>query len=425
MKEDLLHYLWKYKKYPLNGLQSTCGKSIQVKSSGLHNQLSGPDFFNAQIELDGQLWAGNVEIHIKSSDWFAHNHQLDASYDNVILHVVWKDDVSVYRKDGTQIPTLSLQEYISVALLETYKQLFNTKNYKFINCENEFKQVDTFIRENWLDRLFIERLQGKSGVIKELLKFTDNDWEYVLFLMLLKNFGSKINADAFLAIGKSIRYSIVRKLFGKPLVMESLLMGQAGLLEQEPGLDSYYNRLYREYQYLKSKYRLVQPLTKPKFFKLRPLNFPTIRLAQFSKIYATNNSLFQNLIDSQDVNASDLVDLGTNEYWNTHYTFEKESNSKIKHITDSFVQLIMINTVIPLKFSYQQYTGQTNNDALFQLMGTFKNEQNSIIERYRDIGGQITNAKSSQAYLQLYNAYCKTGKCLDCAIGAQLMNIKV
>ncbi|WP_405383458.1 DUF2851 family protein [Maribacter sp. LLG6340-A2] len=425
MKEDLLHYIWKYKKYPINSLQSTCGKSIQVKSSGLHNLLSGPDFFNAQIEVDGQLWAGNVEIHVKSSDWFAHNHQSDASYDNVILHVVWTDDITIHRKDGTQIPTLSLQQYISVQLLETYRELFNTKNYKFINCENDFKEVDDFVKNNWLDRLFVERLRSKSDDIKELLNFANHDWEYVLFLMLLKNFGSKINADAFLAIGKSINFSIVRKLHGQPLVLESLLMGQAGFLDKETGLDKYYAELRKEYQYLKAKYGLVQPLIRPNFFKLRPLNFPTIRLAQFSKIYATNNTLFHNLIKQEDGDASTLMNLGTHEYWHTHYTFDKESSKKIKNVTNSFIRLVTINTVVPLKFYYQKYTGKENHENLFNIMGSLKKETNSIIEGYREIGGHINNAKTSQAYLQLYNQYCKTHKCLDCSIGAHLMNIKV
>jgi len=231
MKEDLLHFIWKYKKYPLNGLITTTGEPVRVVSTGTHNHLSGPDFFNAQIELSGQLWAGNVEIHLKSSDWYAHNHQEDNNYDNVILHVVWEDDISIFRKDGSEIPTFSLKQYISLHVLENYQKLFNAKNYHFVNCESDISEVDEFIRNNWLDRLFIERLEQKSIFINELLKHTNNDWEQVLFLMLLKTFGSKINGEVFIEIGKSIDFSIIRKLHKKtssnrkPIIRSSQLVG--------------------------------------------------------------------------------------------------------------------------------------------------------------------------------------------------------
>lgn len=414
-----------YRKYPINKLETNSGESIIVESTGVHNHLSGPDFFNAKVELNGQLWAGNIEIHVKSSDWYAHNHQEDSKYDNVVLHVVWDDDVSVFRKDGTQIPTLSLKQYISLELLETYQSLFDLRNYKFINCEKEFIDVDDFLRNNWLDRLFVERLEEKSVFINQLLESTNNDWEQVLFLMLLKTFGSKINKDVFIELGKTIDFSIIRKLHQKPLELESLLLGQARLLDDDQVIDSYYQLLKKEYSYLKHKYQLNQPYKTPEFFRLRPSNFPTIRLAQLSAIYSTNNNLFHLIIEKDESNISKIFNLGTSEFWETHYNFGKTSKKSVKKISNSFLDLLMINTIIPLKFCYQRYQGKENNESLFKMMMSIKKEDNSIVDNFRKLHVSIKDAKESQSYIQLYNKYCVKDKCLDCAVGASLMNIKV
>jgi len=425
MKEDLLHFIWKYKKYPLKELVTTSGEVVHVVSAGLHNHLSGPDFFNAQIELNGQLWAGNVEIHIKSSDWYAHNHQEDDNYNNVILHVVWEDDVAVFRKDGTEIPTLSLKEIIPLKLLHTYQELFNSKNYKFINCENEFNNVDEFLKNNWLDRLFVERLEQKSVFINQLLKETNNDWEQVLFLMLLKTFGSKINRESFIEIGKSIDFSIIRKLYGKPIQMESLFFGQANLLDVKNSNDTYLAELKKEYKFLKHKFGLSPVFKSPEFFRLRPSNFPTIRLAQLSALYSENNNLFHLLIESAQPDFSEILNIGTSEYWETHFNFGKVSKKSKKRISTSFLNLLLINTIIPLKFAFSRYKGGLDDERFLKMMSEIKKEENSIITNFGKLGERLENAKDSQAYLQLYTNYCVKDKCLDCAVGASLMNIKV
>ena len=414
-----------YRKYPINILETTSGERVMVESTGVHNHLSGPDFFNAKVELNGQLWAGNVEIHIKSSDWYVHNHQEDRNYDNVILHVVWDDDVSVFRKDGTQIPTLSLKQYISLELLETYQLLFDSRNYKFINCEKEFNEVDDFLRNNWLDRLFVERLEEKSVFINKLLESSNNDWEQVLFLMLLKTFGSKINGETFVELGKTIDFSLIRKLHQKPLELESLFLGQARLLDDEQEVDVHYKSLKKEYDFLKHKYQLNQPFKTPEFFRLRPSNFPTIRLAQLSTIYATSNNLFHLIIEQDQPNISKVFNLGTNDYWETHFNFGKTSKKSIKKISNSFLDLLMINTIIPLKFCYQRYQGNVNNESLLKMMMSIKKEENSIVANFRKLDVSIKDAKESQSYIQLYNEYCVKDKCLECAIGASLINIKV
>ena len=425
MKEDLLHFIWKFKKYPINGLVTTSGEVINVVSTGIHNHLSGPDFFNAQLELNQQLWAGNVEIHIKSSDWYAHNHQEDSNYDNVILHVVWEDDLSVFRKDGSQIPTLALKEYIPLKILDTYQNLFDARNYKFINCENEFIKVDEFIKDNWMDRLFVERLEQKTVIINKLLEETNNNWEHVLFLMLLKTFGSKINGETFMEIGKSIDFSIIRKLYNKTLEMESLLFGQANLLNGADEGDKYFNDLKKEYAYLKHKYNLNSVFKSPEFFRLRPSNFPTIRIAQLSAIYVKNNNLFHLLIEKDEPNVSGVLNAEISEYWEDHFNFDKTSKKSKKRVTDSFLDLLMINTIIPLKFAFQRYKGSVDNDALLKLMTDIKKEENNLISKFGKLGVTVKSAKDSQTYLQLYNNYCSKDKCLDCAIGASLMNIKV
>jgi len=425
MKEDLLHFIWKFKKYPINGLVTTSGEAINVVSTGIHNHLSGPDFFNAQLELNQQLWAGNVEIHIKSSDWYAHNHQEDSNYDNVLLHVVWEDDLSVFRKDGSQIPTLALKEYIPLKILDTYQNLFDARNYKFINCENEFIRVDEFIKDNWMDRLFVERLEQKTAIINKLLEETNNNWEHVLFLMLLKTFGSKINGETFMEIGKSIDFSIIRKLYNKPLEMESLLFGQANLLNGADEGDKYFNDLKKEYEYLKHKYNLNSVFKSPEFFRLRPSNFPTIRIAQLSAIYVKNNNLFHLLIEKDEPNVSGVLNAEISEYWEDHFNFGKTSKKSKKRVTISFLDLLMINTIIPLKFAFQRYKGSVDNDALLKIMSDIKKEENNLISKFGKLGVMVKSAKDSQTYLQLYNNYCSKDKCLDCAIGASLMNIKV
>ena len=199
MQEDFLHYIWKHKKFEISNLKTTNNEMVSIISVGTHNQNTGPDFFNAQINIAEQLWAGNVEIHVKSSDWFLHNHETDSNYDNVILHVVWEHDTDVFRKDNSNIPTLEIKQYVSKEALNNYEKLFS-KSQKWINCEQDFSSVDDFIVNNWLERLYFERLERKSEIIKQLLSDSKNDWEAVLFKMLTKNFGLKVNGDSFLQL---------------------------------------------------------------------------------------------------------------------------------------------------------------------------------------------------------------------------------
>src|SRR5690606_15465704 len=249
MHEDFLHYLWKYKKIDVSNIETTDRQIIQVQSVGQHNFNAGPDFFNAQLKINDQLWAGNVEVHIKSSDWFLHNHELDRAYDNVILHVVWEHDTDIFRKNNSKIPTLELKTYVSKLALINYEKLFS-KSGKWINCEHDFSSVNNFEMSNWLERLYFERLERKAQAINTLLLASKNDWESVLFKMLVKNFGLKVNGDSFLSVANSVDFSIIRKTLPNNTTLEAILFGQAGLLEQ-PIEEPYYIELLKEYKFLK------------------------------------------------------------------------------------------------------------------------------------------------------------------------------
>ncbi|MFD2585454.1 DUF2851 family protein [Croceitalea marina] len=424
MREDLLHFIWKTKKLPLGRLETSKKEPLIIHGSGLHNQNAGPDFFNAQIEINGQLWAGNVEIHLKASDWYAHNHETDPNYDNVILHVVWEHDVAVFRKDNSEIATLELKNYISPSLLEAYMALMDNPKRKFINCEKDFKSVNQFQIENWLERLYIERLESKSALVFTLLKQSNNDWEQVLFSMLLKNFGTTLNGNAFLSISEVLDFSVVRKLQNSSIALESLFFGMANLLEDQEVTDEYYQNHQKEFNFLRTKFQLNnEQVLKLNFFGLRPNNFPTLRLSQLANLYSTNHHLFSKLIEVKNVDEIyALFDLYANSYWDTHFTFGKESKPRKKKLTKNFIDLIIINTIIPIKFSYAKSLGKTIDDTLFLLMRNLKPEKNSIIEKYDSIGSKTKNAFESQSKLQLYNQYCKENKCLQCSLGMTLLN---
>ena len=290
MKEDILHFIWKYKKFKFIDLKTTQNESIIIKSFGSHNTTaSGPDFLNAQIKIGDQLWAGNVEIHVKSSDWFLHNHENDSAYDNVILHVVWEHDVDVFRNDNTSIPTLIIKDRLSSEILKNYDVLFLNEK-KWISCEDHFSKIDNFIFDNWLERLYFQRLEQKSKVIESLLEASKNDWEMTLFRMLFKNFGLKVNGASFFSLAQAIDFSTVKKLYHSQQNLEALFFGMSGLLEEEIP-NSYYNALLKEFKFLQQKFQLNNDTVIPiQFFRLRPSNFPTIRLSQLASLYSKHKS---------------------------------------------------------------------------------------------------------------------------------------
>lgn len=425
MKEDFLHYVWKFQKFDgSNFLTSNSGK-LHIKSQGSHNLDSGPDFFNAQIEIDGQLWAGNVEIHIKSSDWYAHNHQVDPAYNNVILHVVWEHDTDIFRNDGSIIPTFIIKNCVSKATVEQYHRLFS-KHKKWINCENDFANIDAFILDNWLERLYFERLERKSEVLQKELTASQNHWEALLFRSLCKNFGLKINGESFLSIARSLDFSIITKSSDDCHNLEALLLGQAGLLDANEE-DWYSKELKSNYDFLKIKHSLSNDsIIKPKFFRLRPPNFPTIRLAQLANLYCEQKSLFSKIIGIDKIeDFYILFNVNASEFWDTHYNFGVSSLKRKKKVTKKFINLLIINTILPIKFCYARQLGKDVSNEIINIAMEIPSEENSIITRFNALKHISKTAFQSQSLLELKNEYCDKNRCLQCAIGNEIVGSKV
>ncbi|MFL0352268.1 DUF2851 family protein [Xanthomarina sp. GH4-25] len=421
MQEDFLHYVWQHKKMDIVHLKTSQYETLEIISVGQHNINSGPDFFNAQLKISEQLWAGNVEIHIKSSDWFIHNHEIDKAYDNVILHVVWEHDTEIFRKDNSIIPTLELKQYVDSHVFKNYNKLLSAKN-KWINCEVDFAEVDTFILESWLERLYIERLERKSQTIEVLLQNSRNNWESVLFKMLAKNFGLKVNGDAFFSMANSIDYTIIRKLQINQTALEALFFGQAGLLDEDVQ-EAYFLELQKEYRFLKQKFQLDNTKVVPiQFFRLRPQNFPTLRLSQLATLYSLHSNLFSQIIETNSQKELyKLFHVATSSFWETHYSFGKKSKSLSKKITKPFIDLLLINTIIPIKFAYAKYQGKDINDILLELIQHIASEKNSIVTAFNNLKKVSYTALQSQALIQLKTEYCDQNKCLQCAIGNALI----
>ena len=421
MKEDFLHYLWKHKLFALHELKTTDNERVELIKSGDHNHHSGPDFFNAQLKIDGQRWAGNVEIHVRSSDWYLHGHEKDKNYDNIILHVVWENDVDIHTKNSGLLPTLELKNFINKDVLKNYQKLFS-KSKKWINCENDIASTDDFLLNNWFDRLYIERLEEKSTFITALLKSSNNDWEAVLFKLLAKNFGLKINSEAFFELAARLNFSIIRKQRNDLESLEALIFGQAGLLIESIE-NGYYQKLQNEYQYLTSKFNL-SPVSNSRFqfFRLRPNNFPTIRIAQLAALYNQKENLFSQILKINELgDFYKLFRIQVSPFWKDHYSFTSTSKKSNKTLTKSFIDLLLINTIIPFKFIYLRQMNKLNEEVLLETVRQIKPEKNSIIDKFNEIGLSTHNAFQTQSLLQLKKAYCSKQKCLQCNIGNDLL----
>jgi hypothetical protein len=421
MKEDFLHFVWLYKKFQLTSLYTTKGKTITILNAGQYLQKAGPDFFNAQLLIDNQRWAGNVEIHLKSSDWYVHHHQNDVNYDNVVLHVVWDHDVDVFRKNNESIPVLELKSYVLPETVAHYEHLMKPKSW--INCENELKSIDDFTLKHWFERLFIERLEKKSTEITNLLAETTNNWEHVFYTFLAKSFGLNTNGNSFLKMMQTLPVSLIRKERHDLQQLEALFFGTIGLLNTDYE-DVYFQELKEKWLFLQHKYQLeeVDHLT-IQFFKHRPDNFPTIRLAQLAQLMHSHENLFQSCLEAKTTEQMyQLFKVQVSPYWLSHYIFDKESPAKKKYISPSFVDLLILNCIIPIKFCYATYQGKESIEELIALASAVQSEKNSIVERFQRSGIKSLDSYHSQALLQLKNEYCNFNRCLNCEIGQKLIN---
>jgi len=420
MTEDFLHYIWQYRLYDTD-LYLRTGEAVEVLQPGLHNTDSGPDFFNARIRIGDTIWAGNIEIHIQSSDWKRHNHLQDRSYDNVILHVVWRDDMQILRTDKSVIPTLELDGHYNENSWKSYLSFMAST--KWIPCDTLIARVDRFRLNSWLDRVLVERLERKALEVEHVLSITNNDWAHTFYRLLARNMGFKLNTQAFSMLAQSLPYQFLAKHSDDLYQIESMVFGQAGLLEGSFA-DDYPLKLKKEYGFLKKKFNL-NPVDAHlwRFMRLHPGNFPTLRLAQFASIVHQSKSLIGELFDSNDVNVyRKLFGAQASEYWNTHYSFDKPSAPRKKTLGQSSVELLLINLVAPILLTYGKRKSNADlTEKPLELLLQLKGENNSIIRKWSELGLDVSNAAQTQALLELKAKYCDAKKCLNCSIGNELL----
>jgi len=422
LKEDFLHYIWKYKLFNTSNLLTHNNEKIELISFGIHNTDAGPDFFNGKIKIGETTWAGNIEIHINSSDWIKHKHQIDKAFDNVILHVVYNNDLVINDNEGNEIPTLELKGLINQELITKHNNLVCLSGSE-IPCGEQIRTVDEFTINSWINRLAIERLERKSEEIQETLKQNKNNWEETFYQYLFKYFGLKVNALPFEQLAKNTPLKTIEKhndLFS----IEALLYGQAGYLEEEMD-DEYFKRLKKEYHFLRSKFDL-NPLDKSlwKLLRLRPSNFPTIRISQLAHLLNKHTRLFAQIIEIESIkDMQQLFHIEASEYWRSHYQFGLEvKDEKSRKIGINTMNNILINVIVPFTFVYGK--AKQNEDLVNKsliLLENIKAESNSIIKNWTDLGVKSTNAMQTQSLIELKNNYCSQKKCLNCSIGNKLL----
>lgn len=421
MREDFLHYVWRFKKLTSTTFKTVQGKEVRIKEFGSYLQKEGPDFFNAKLYIDGQLWAGTIEMHLKSSDWYAHRHEQDPAYNNVILHVVWEDDVPVYQINNEPLLTLLLPEYVEPQVYQNYLHQFSTQ--EILLCSAQLHETPSFILDAWKERLLIERLEEKALNIEQKALQTTNDWEAVFYQWLLQNFGLNTNGTPFAELAQLVPWYIVQKERGDLEALESLFFGTMGWLKAAE--DSYTKKIQKKYTYLSHKYELKGEVTTPgQFFKLRPDNFPTLRLAQLAQLFHQHDHLFQQLIVEpltvEKLHAVFAIEVSP--YWQTHYVFHKESPFKKKKISAAFLELLLINALLPLQFQYKKSRGDQSFENVLLVYEQLKPEANAVVQLFERHHLNIQSAYDSQAYKQLKTHYCDFKKCTSCAIGHYLLN---
>ena len=421
MNEALLQTIWKYKLVGQSQFIGTKNEAIEIISIGEHNQDSGPDFFNSKLSVDGIVLAGNVEIHIKTSDWLKHKHQQNKVYDNLILHVVYEHDVELQQNLQHNVSVLELKNYIKPSLLQQYQAIEFSKQP--IACGKSITTVPEFEWAMWLERLAITRIEQKTETIYQVFENYQHHYEDTLFVSLCRNFGFKINNDAFELLGKSIPFTILKKYADNSTQLEALLFGVAGFLE-DTFMDAYPKLLQNEFEFLKQKHQLVS-LKKElwKFSKTRPANFPTIRLSQLAFIIHKQQSLYH-LLETKTAlpKLKEFFSAETSTYWQTHFKFDTLSDNSIKQLGNSAFQSIVINTIVPfLVFMGKQTTNDSYTEYALDLLTQLPAEENSKTNYYKELGIKTDNALQSQAQIHLYDNYCKPKSCLQCNVAKFLL----
>ena len=427
--EQLLHYCWKHRLFPLDGLRTTEGEEVEVIDPGLHNHNAGPDFFNAKVKIGGQLWVGNVEIHDRASDWFLHGHEKDTHYNNVILHVVGLADTQAETADGSRPPQMELQ--VPEQVRHNYDELIKTDSYP--PCYRIIPSLSRLTKHSWMSALETERLERKTEDIKRRADRCQGSWEAAYFVTMARNYGFGINAEAMEQWALSIPLNDVGHHRDDIFQIEAFFMGQAGLLDplsiperhrQAAITDEYFFRLNNEYRFLAHKFSL-QPVDfhSWRFLRLRPQNFPHIRISQLANLYFHRRASLSQLIECKDIKSvKELLSTSVTSYWQTHYAFGCESKPNEKHLSDASLNLLLINTVVPMLFAFGRHKlDDTLCDRAFDFLEQLKAEDNHITRTWKDIGLDVENAGDSQALIQLKNEYCDRRDCLRCRFGYEYL----
>lgn len=420
MHEEFLHFIWKHGLFRNKSLKTTDGRALEIITSGQPNSDSGPDFFNAKIRIGDTIWAGNIEIHQKSSHWYLHHHDTNAAYENVILHVVEMHDKAVQVKNH-ELPVLEITYRESVR--KTYEQLLRSE--KWIACQDQLPGYDPFLLRFWFGSLMIERLQSRTTEITEILARNTGNWNETFYQLLARNFGMKTNALPFELLAKSLPLQILAKHKDNLFQIEALLFGQSGLLNETLLGDDYFLALRNEYSFLYKKYNLkgIEPHLW-KFMRLRPVNFPTVRIAQLAALIYQSTALFSRIIETETIHElRKLFSVTASGYWNNHYRFNKTAaDNHPKTLGETAFENLMINTIAPLLFVYgDQHMNQRMKDRALSFLEQIPAESNQIISRWSTLGIDSQTAFETQALLQLKNCYCTPKKCLNCPLGAKII----
>lgn len=419
--EQLLHYIWKYRLYRPSGLTTTQGDTLEIIDPGLENTDAGPDFFNAKIRINGTVWAGSVEIHQKASDWLAHGHSADKAYGNVILHVVETDDGTVFRQNGEAIPQLVLP--IPEQVIDNMEWLLTRDSP--VACLERLPAIDPVFRLQWMDALLAERLERKTDDILRWLDLYQKDWNEVFYILLCRNFGFGVNSDAFERLARSLPLKCILKQRPSASQVEALFLGQAGLLNDSNGnRHHYYRLLQQEYSFLRKKYEL-EPL-EPHIFRnlrLRPDATPHIKLVELAAIWIRHDTLFSSVLSARTPRElKDFFRVPASAFWDTHYNFLRPSPHRKKQLGENALNMLLINTVVPLMFAYGLYHRMDEHKArALRLLASIPPEHNSIISLFSQVGMKPRNAGDTQALIQLKRNYCEQKKCLYCRLGFQLL----
>jgi hypothetical protein len=416
MTERLLQYIWQFQYFNYMELFTEESELLQIIHPGTINNNQGPDFSDAKIKINETIWAGSIELHIKTSDWKNHRHSNDKHYNNVILHVVWQQDVHL----DMPCSTLVLQDKVPKVLLAKYDELMGTDS--FIPCEKHIHQVNKLTWQSFKERLLVERLQKRTALIDAYQQQNKNHWEESFWWLLARNFGAKLNSDAFEKIAQTVSVNILAKHKNQIHQVEALLFGQAGLLDGS-FTEEYPKLLQKEYKFLKKKYDLQKVEASMIFLRMRPSNFPTIRLAQLAMLVHNSLHLFSGIKESSTINdIRQLLQLTANDYWHYHYLFDESTAYKKKKLGEDMINNILINTVVPVLFAYGHYHGEVMyKDKALQWLEDIRAEKNSITKGFTMLQIKSKTAFDSQALIQLKNEYCNKKRCLDCSVGNKLI----